>query len=669
MSKIIDLRFLDLSDEGGNSLSLEWEQDLTFDEPKHVFGEGAFGTVIRGYLKKNVNQKRIQNEDIVVAIKTMDQAEKKAKERGGNQKKVLENIVAEFEREVWLMSGLNHKNVVKLYGVCFEPKPALVMEVVGGGALSRQLNDPYKMKEIPKFWAKVQVVSGEYAISCGDPPPFEEHFRDDMKRIYAILQHWSVGKSKLNFFSPCPSAADLVTAMKTFYEQTTREAANVAEQVIDDVWNDYKAHLAQVDVHDWPLRLKLAIDIAQGMAHLHSIQPPVVHRDLKTPNVFLTKPLPEFDGDYGSPLAKVGDFGLSARMFGLTTMKVAKGGGSSLDRINPLWAAPEVLRGEPYTTSSDVYAMGIMMWELVAREEPYKEVMAKIEGPNNLPDVIYLEKVKKKILEGIRPVFPGDTPHAYQELAKRCWQPDASRRPPFSAIYTCLRDICCDLAPELYNVLPLQLQEVGQEANQRDVNIIQPITPLLPPQAVCGASESDSLEILCVCSAMEGRLIWAGFHTGWVGLYSIFQKQWVLCDESDKHSGFVNALSYTPMGGSQVWTGSSDGSLRVWCAQPKNLTQLLDEIYHQGLLEVRNGGLGWIFGWDKFWVRLDGNTLAWFPYKERGSDGRRFNLSMVEGLSMEDGALRVDCKSDTVYFRIPRTEGGDLTEWKNQVWV
>jgi serine/threonine protein kinase len=38
---------------------------------------------------------------------------------------------------------------------------------------------------------------------------------------------------------------------------------------------------------DWSLKLKIAIDIANGMAFLHSAKPPIVHRDLKSPNVLV----------------------------------------------------------------------------------------------------------------------------------------------------------------------------------------------------------------------------------------------------------------------------------------------------------------------------------------------------------------------------------------------
>jgi serine/threonine protein kinase len=61
---------------------------------------------------------------------------------------------------------------------------------------------------------------------------------------------------------------------------------------------------------DWHIRLKLSVDIALGMAFLHGISPPLLHRDLKSPNVLI---MGHADG---SPvIAKVADFGLSSRLF------------------------------------------------------------------------------------------------------------------------------------------------------------------------------------------------------------------------------------------------------------------------------------------------------------------------------------------------------------------
>ena len=91
----------------------------------------------------------------------------------------------------------------------------------------------------------------------------------------------------------------------------------------------------------------------------------IVHRDLKTPNVFLkidlVKNVPVNPFEEKS-IAAVADFGLSRLMQG-GSMRVMKGDDSTMDHITPTWAAPEILvGGKEYTTKSDVYAMGILLW-------------------------------------------------------------------------------------------------------------------------------------------------------------------------------------------------------------------------------------------------------------------------------------------------------------------
>src|SRR3990167_5380776 len=103
----------------------------------------------------------------------------------------------------------------------------------------------------------------------------------------------------------------------------------------------------------WDIRLKIALDIAEGMRFLHNVNPPILHRDLKSPNVLINAPKSS-NKQYTSQdsiIAKVADFGLSSKLFVdcLSTRTVD----------NPIWCAPEVIQRKPYSQKADVYSYGI----------------------------------------------------------------------------------------------------------------------------------------------------------------------------------------------------------------------------------------------------------------------------------------------------------------------
>jgi len=106
------------------------------------------------------------------------------------------------------------------------------------------------------------------------------------------------------------------------------------------------------------LKIKLSQDIAKGMLYLHTRHPPIVHRDVKSLNILVTK-------DWK---AVVADFGLT-KIMNRAFLNSYCG--------SPAWVAPEVLRGEQYDESADVYSYGIVLWEMLTRTLPYKGLDAR----------------------------------------------------------------------------------------------------------------------------------------------------------------------------------------------------------------------------------------------------------------------------------------------------
>src|SRR6185436_16478233 len=106
-------------------------------------------------------------------------------------------------------------------------------------------------------------------------------------------------------------------------------------------------------------RIRLFLDVAEAVAHAHANL--IVHRDLKPSNVLVS-----FEGR-----VKLLDFGiaklLEAEMPGGEPSPLTREGGAAL---TPEYAAPEQVTGGPITTATDIYALGVLLYLLLAGRHP-----------------------------------------------------------------------------------------------------------------------------------------------------------------------------------------------------------------------------------------------------------------------------------------------------------
>ena len=158
-----------------------------------------------------------------------------------------------------------------------------------------------------------------------------------------------------------------------------------------------KAHpLTQATQYRW------GKEIGAGLAYLHTQK--ILHRDLKSPNVLLTE----------ENKAKLTDFGLAK-----VKEKAASSSCAGKAKGTITHMAPELLSmGEsvPYSTASDVYSLGIVLWELWAREAPFKQATNPMQ-------------VGFWVMSGNRPKLNDTTPPRIKDLIQRCWHQEASQRP------------------------------------------------------------------------------------------------------------------------------------------------------------------------------------------------------------------------------------------------
>ncbi|XP_023318841.1 mitogen-activated protein kinase kinase kinase 12 isoform X1 [Trichogramma pretiosum] len=151
-----------------------------------------------------------------------------------------------------------------------------------------------------------------------------------------------------------------------------------------------------------PLRLSAwSKQIAAGMRYLHEHK--IIHRDLKSPNVLIAR----------EDIVKISDFGTSREWNEKSTRMTFAG--------TVAWMAPEIIRNELCSEKVDVWSFGVVLWELLSGEIPYKDVdsSAIMYGVGN---------------NSLRLPIPSTCPEGYRVLVELCWAPRPRNRPSFRHI-------------------------------------------------------------------------------------------------------------------------------------------------------------------------------------------------------------------------------------------
>ncbi|XP_015926880.1 mitogen-activated protein kinase kinase kinase 11 [Parasteatoda tepidariorum] len=154
-----------------------------------------------------------------------------------------------------------------------------------------------------------------------------------------------------------------------------------------------------------------AIQIARGMHYLHSeARISLIHRDLKSSNVLLSEPVGP--NDLENKTLKITDFGLAREVYKTTRMSAAG---------TYAWMAPEVIKSSTFSKAADVWSYGVVLWELLTGETPYKGIDALA--------VAYGVAMNKLTLP-----IPSTCPLPFSSLMKCCWNPDPHQRPSFDVL-------------------------------------------------------------------------------------------------------------------------------------------------------------------------------------------------------------------------------------------
>ncbi|KAF0530830.1 kinase-like protein [Gigaspora margarita] len=175
---------------------------------------------------------------------------------------------------------------------------------------------------------------------------------------------------------------------------------------------DLNTYLQDYPDLSWEFKLKIARDIANGLAFCHFCD--ILHHDIRSHNILLTENL----------TAKISNFSSSRKVNDYTTpMKKLM--------LIYRWLSPEKLEdyNNPYSRECDIYSFSIVLWELASQKKPFDDVISVTD----LIEKVLKNKERPQLIEG--------TPPEYEEIMKLGWSPHPIKRPTADVIYRKLKDL------------------------------------------------------------------------------------------------------------------------------------------------------------------------------------------------------------------------------------
>nr|XP_057919188.1 vascular endothelial growth factor receptor 3 isoform X2 [Doryrhamphus excisus] len=368
--------------------SSQWEIPRDRLRLGKVLGHGAFGKVI---------------EASIYAISKSTHSDPVAVKMLKEGATASEHKALMSELKILIHIG-NHLNVVNLLGACTKPNGPLmvIVEYCKYGNLSNFLR-----------------AKREFFL------PYRDRSPKTQSQVRRMIEAGQMDqRSRLQQLPSSPSSSPLMQGLHT--QSCNLSNQNAAPEKLEDLW---KTPLTIEDL------ICYSFQVARGMEFLASRK--CIHRDLAARNILLSE----------NNVVKICDFGLARDIY-KDPDYVRKGNA----RLPLKWMAPESIFDKVYTSQSDVWSFGVLLWEIFSL------------GASPYPGVQIDEEFCKRLKDGVRMRSPETASPEIYGIMLACWHGEPKERPTFPTLVQILGDLLQDNSlPDGKDYIPLNHSQSSED--------------------------------------------------------------------------------------------------------------------------------------------------------------------------------------------------------------
>ena len=392
----------------------------------------------------------------------------------------------------------------------------------------------------------------------------------------------------------------------------------------------------------WATCHSLMFDIATAMDYAHSQKPPLIHSDLKSPNVLLQL-------HKGKLECKVADLGLASFSFNSVT---------KVD--NPMWAAPELIsKAKICSPMVDVYSFALISYEMFTGIFPFHVELEELGGN-------FFAKLGEMICSGTRPTeepIHQGIPEEARKLMRDCWSQEPSKRPGFRAILG-----------TLLGLKHSQPRGGGEKSLANSISNMQLLAPPSLKQYVTSPTPSESKAF-----ALLGNVLVVLLANGYICVYDsatlVLQKtlRWKLAERIRVASAVVS--------NEEIWFVYG-GNMMVTLNKSMELKRIQGELLSFDFAHMVEHSI-WVVGRNQDGMAAqiwkDGKCVE--KAIALGSSKRVFAMTHAKGKKWDyvfcgemakrdrSGVIVIDRKTNEVLKRLKTDRLVSLKCFKDKVWL